>query len=193
MDISSIKPFGQQIQAMAKQKPVEGYKNFGEYVSEQAHLKKTAEAPVSESTEVSLNSGNEPLSFVLKATLENVNAALEEATGQENAIETVIGDGIDYSPEVTANSIVNQITPLLATYLETSTETEQGDSKADFFEIIKSGIEEGFSEAKNYLEGLGILEDEVASNIGLAYDLVQSGLDAILNSENLAVDKPVLT
>jgi hypothetical protein len=44
-------------------------------------------------------------------------------------------------------------------------------------DTIKGGIEKGFKEARDILEGLQVLGGDVAANIDKTYELVMKGLD----------------
>ncbi|MBT3719368.1 MAG: DUF5610 domain-containing protein, partial [Gammaproteobacteria bacterium] len=48
--------------------------------------------------------------------------------------------------------------------------------------IIGGGIDQGFAEAREILDGLSVLEGDIATNIDATYDLVQEGLQAFIDS-----------
>ncbi|MBT5370276.1 MAG: DUF5610 domain-containing protein, partial [Gammaproteobacteria bacterium] len=48
--------------------------------------------------------------------------------------------------------------------------------------IIGGGIDQGFAEAREILDGLSVLEGDIATNIDATYDLVQEGLQAFIES-----------
>ena len=52
-----------------------------------------------------------------------------------------------------------------------------------FVDVISSGINQGFAEAREILVGLQVLEGDIASNIDLTYDLVGEKLDAFMERE----------
>lgn len=177
MDITQ--PFGQNIQALAKTK--ESGEAFGKTVSELAHTRNELRKGIIEaSAEVSLSSGNQPLAVLYKTALENINEAIEAETGQANAIDTAIALDIDTSPEATADRIVAQATSFYGAFRELNSSLSETEAQSAFIDIIRAGVETGFSEAKNLLAGLNVLEGDVAADIDTTYTLVQNGLDDFL-------------
>lgn len=169
---------------------------FGQVVSEAAHLKneerKSMRAYQDEfntqllemSVEVSLSAGNKPLSVIFQAAIDALNKELGEVTGNENPLQAAVDEGLDVSPEATANRIVSMSTNLFSAYLENNPNEDEAQAKADFIEIIRSGIEKGFEEARSVLEGLEVLQGEIAETVDKTYMLVQQGLEAFLAAED---------
>lgn len=118
---------------------------------------------------------NQPQSLLLKTALEGINEALK-ALGVDKTIEQSTDEGLDVSPEATADRIVAFSTNFFPLYLKQNPEMEEQEALSKFIEVIGGGIEQGFSEAKEVLTGLNVLEGEVASNIEKTYELVQQGL-----------------
>ena len=50
--------------------------------------------------------------------------------------------------------------------------------------MIGGGIDQGFKEARDILNSLGVLEGEIADNIDKTYELVQTGLQDFRDSFN---------
>lgn len=190
----SINSFGQTISAQAKSpdKP----HSFGQQVSEQAHARnearKAGEAqPVSDaqqaktaqnraileaSLEVSISSGNESMSLLFKAAIEKINEVLAPDLGPR-PLDAAVESGLDVSPEATADRIVSLTTGLFARYQDANPEL-QGAALVDrFVSVISGGIEQGFTEAREILDGLGVLEGDIATNIDLTFDLVMEKLE----------------
>lgn len=190
----SINSFGQTISTQAKspEKP----QPFGQHVSEQAHTRnetrKAGETqPVSDaqqakteqnraileaSLEVSISSGNESMSLLFKAAIEKINEVLAPDLGPR-PLEAAVESGLDVSPEATADRIVSLTTGLFARYQEANPEL-QGAALIDrFVDVIGGGIEQGFAEAREILDGLGVLEGDIATNIDLTFDLVMEKLE----------------
>lgn len=173
MDIQS---FGQKISQLAKSedKKVDG--PFGQTVSDLAHQKKQLNAAILQSNaDVSLSTGNKSLSLLYKTALEGINEALKDTLG-DNAIQAAYDAGIDVSPEATADRIVSQSTAFFSAYYEQHPELSLDDALVKFTDLIKGGIDQGFSEARSILDGLQVLEGDIASNIDKTYELVQTGL-----------------
>jgi hypothetical protein len=135
---------------------------------------------LSASLEVSLRSGNDSLSLVFKTSIENLNETLAPALGPD-AIRTGYASGLDVSPEATAGRIVSLSTALFDRYLESNPDKAFGTALQDFVELIRGGIEQGFAEAREILDGLGVLQGDLASNVDKTFELVQQGLQAFLD------------
>ncbi|WP_051560390.1 DUF5610 domain-containing protein [Marinobacterium jannaschii] len=137
------------------------------------------------SLNVSISSGNDSLSLVFKAAIEKVNELLEPEFG-ERAIESSHEEGLDVSPEATADRIVSLTTGLFSSYQEANPELQGEDLINRFVDVIGGGIAQGFGEAREILDGLNVLEGDIASNIDKTYALVEEGLqqfkDDFLNS-----------
>ena len=121
------------------------------------------------------------MSLVLKTALQGINEALK-ADASNTTIEETYDAGIDTSPEATAERIVTFSTQFLASYREQHPEMDESESLSSFVTIISSGIDQGFGEAKDILSSLNVLEDEVTSTIDQTYELVQSGIQAFVDS-----------
>lgn len=129
-----------------------------------------------ESTQVSLGAGNEPLALVLKAAIDGINERLQPTLGS-NALEEGLDSGVDISPEATAARIVRQSTGFFAAFQQQNQQLDPEQQLDRFLEVIGGGIEQGFKEAREILDGLQVLEGEVEQNIDLTFNLVQSGLE----------------
>jgi len=139
------------------------------------------EAILQANLEVSIRSGNDPLALLYKTAIEGINEALEPELGP-NAIQKASESGLDVTPEATANRIVSMSTAFFSLYHEQHPELSEEEAAIKFADIIGGGIEKGFTEARETLDGLGVLEGDIASNIDATYDLVQDGLRAFVES-----------
>ena len=77
--------------------------------------------------------------------------------------------------------IVSLTTGLFSAYTEGHPEKDEATARKDFVALIGGGIDRGFAEARKVLDGLGVLEGDIASNIDRTYALVQDGLKAFLD------------
>ncbi len=130
---------------------------------------------VSTSIEVSLSSGNKPLAVLLQSTIEHLNEVLEPEFGP-NAIQKAYDEGLDVSPEATAQRIVDLSTGFFEAYKAQHPGEDEAVLLERFMEIIGGGIDKGFEEARDILDGLQVLEGDIAANIDKTYELVQQGL-----------------
>ena len=176
--------FNQQVQTLAKSDAKKETGPMGHAVSDLAHTKNQARkelnSAIIEST-VNLSLTESPQGLVLKAALEGINEALQESLG-DNAIQNAYDAGLDVSPEATADRIVSLSTAFLPQYQQQHPELSDDEARIAFTEIISGGVETGFSEAREILSGLAVLNGDVASNIDETYDLIQEKLAAFMES-----------
>jgi hypothetical protein len=130
---------------------------------------------------VSLSMGNESMALLYKTAIDEVNIALEGELG-ENAIQEAYDSGLDITPEATAERIISMSTAFFSGYRDQNPEMSESEAVNKFSEIIAGGIETGFSQARGVLDGLKVLEGEIADNIDVTYGLVQQGLQAFVES-----------
>ncbi len=134
------------------------------------------------SMDVSLSAGNQPMALLFKTAIEGVNKALEGQLGPD-AIQHAYDDGLDVSPQATADRIVQMSTSFFDKYQANHPDLSTEDALNSFTKLISGGIDKGFKEARDILEGLNVLkEGNIASNIDATYDLVQKGLQAFVDS-----------
>ncbi len=144
--------------------------------------KKQRNAAIIESSLTYINSvADEPLSLILKTALQGINEALAES-GITTSVEDAYESGMDFSPEASAERIVTFSTQFFDAYKEDYPEMDEEQALTTFVDIISGGIEQGFAEAKDILEGLKVLDGEIATNIEKTYDLVRDGLQAFVDS-----------
>lgn len=131
--------------------------------------------------DASISSGNESMALLYKTAIEGVNESLKAEFG-DNAIQNAYDSGLDVSPETTADRIVSMSTAFFSAYREKNPEMSEEEAANSFAEIIGGGIETGFAEAREILDGLKVLEGDIAANIDTTFDLVQKGLQAFVDS-----------
>ena len=186
MTIQASTPFNQQVQNLAKNKSDDKNSDgpMGQTVSALAHeknlAKKTLNSAILEST-IRLSAADSPQALVLKTALDGINEALSASLG-DNAIQNAYDSGLDVSPDATAERIVSLSTAFFASYQEQHPELAEDEALLAFTDLIKGGIETGFSEARDILSGLNVLDGEIASNIDETYELVQTKLNAFVES-----------
>ena len=127
--------------------------------------------------QVSLRSNNDSLALLYKAAIEGINAELEPVMG-ENAAQKIYDEGIDTSPQATADRIVAFATAFYSRYKELNpAETEQ-QTLDNFMALITPGVEKGFADAKDILTNLKVYEGELESAVDSTFELVKKGLAA---------------
>jgi hypothetical protein len=185
----AIEAVGQTVSGLAKNHDKELPGSFGQNISSinpshrnesaseaLASLKEESNAALLQaSLDVSISSGNQSLSLLLKTAIEGINESLEDTMGP-NAIQNSYDSGIDVSPEATAERIVSMSTAFFSVYQEQHPEMSTEEALSTFVGIIGGGIDQGFSEAREILSGLRVLEGDIATNINKTYTFVQEGL-----------------
>ncbi len=144
-------------------------------------VKREMNAAILQSAVSKLSVTDEPMALVLKTALEGINEALKESMG-DNAIQKAYDSGLDVSPKATAERIVSLSTAFFGKYQEMNPDMSQKDALASFTDIISGGIDQGFAEARDILDGLGVLKGDIADNIDKTYALVQDGLKSFTES-----------
>ncbi len=131
--------------------------------------------------DVSVNSGNESMALLYKAAIGGINEALKDDFG-DDAIQNAYDSGVDVSPEATADRIVSMSTGFFSSYRQQNPDMSDEEAARSFVEIIGGGIDTGFADARDILDGLQVLEGDIASNIDATYELVQKGLQDFINT-----------
>ena len=133
------------------------------------------------SMEVSISSGNNSMSLLFKSAIENINQVLAPELG-DNAIQAAADSGLDFSPQATADRIVSASTAFFSQYVKNHPEKNQQAALNDFIKLIGGGVDKGFAEARQILDGLKVLEGDIASNIDKTYELIQSGFKSFVDN-----------
>lgn len=134
---------------------------------------------VKASVEVSISSKNEPMQLLLKSVVTKLNELLKGQLG-DNAIQNAVSQ--DNTPEGTAGRIASLSTAFFEAFKAKHPGEDQTKLVDHFLETIKKGIDQGFKEARDILQGLDVLKGDIASNIDKTYELVQKKLDDFRSS-----------
>ena len=134
------------------------------------------------SLQVSIQAGNESLTLLYRAAVDEINKVLEPELGPE-AIQNAMGH--DNSSEATAGRIVGLSTAMFDAYAARYPEKDMAEVAKDFVRVIRGGFEQGYKEAEDILNALGVLPDatEVAQGIAKTFELVQKGYDDWLSNK----------
>ncbi|MCX7096183.1 MAG: DUF5610 domain-containing protein [Methylobacter sp.] len=171
-------PAGAQVSEQAQAKKTDGIQDSVAVTVKKQLNKSILEA----SMNVSLSVGDQPMTLLFKTAIEGVNKALEGQLGPD-AIQHAYDDGLDVSPQATADRIVQMSTAFFGKYQESHPNLSTEDALNSFTKLISGGIDKGFKEARDILGGLNVLkEGNIAGNIDATYDLVQKGLQAFVDS-----------
>lgn len=127
---------------------------------------------VQASLSVSIASGNDPLALIYKTAITGINEQLKAQFG-EDAIEHAVSQ--DNTPEGTANRIVALSTAFYETFKKQHLGQDDSQVLKTFLDTLRGGVDRGFKEARDILDGLKVLEGDIETNINKTYELVQQG------------------
>ena len=118
--------------------------------------------------------------FANRVLIDSLNDKLNtmfQEEGMETTVDSLLESGLNFSPEATANRIVELATGFFEQYQTNNQGTEEGEQKEGFVEMIKGAVEEGFAAAQEMLEWLGKIDPDVQGEIDKTSDLVVNGID----------------
>jgi hypothetical protein len=107
---------------------------------------------------------------------DKLNAMFKEA-GMDTTVDNLLKSGLDFSPEATANRIVELATGFFGQYKANNQGTEEGEQIKGFVEMIKGAVEQGFAGAQEMLEGLGEIDSDVQGGIDKTFNLAMKEID----------------
>lgn len=90
--------------------------------------------------------------------------------------------GLNVSPDATATRIVSLSTAFFSEYQKQHPVLDQEGAATAFIDIIRGGVGTGFSEAREVLTSLNVLNGEIANNIDSTYELAQEKLTEFLTN-----------
>lgn len=143
---------------------------------------------VQASLSVSISSSNDQMSVVLKTALTGINEALKNDGFGDDAIQNAMSQ--DNTPEGTAGRIVSLSTGFFEAYKQQHPGEDEGELLNKFMDTIQSGMERGFKEARDVLQGLNALNGDISSNIDKTYELVQKGYADFIAAHQPKSDTP---
>jgi hypothetical protein len=134
------------------------------------------------SLQVSLKTGNDSLALLYRTAVDAINQALAPELGPD-AIQNAMGQ--DHSAQATAGRIVGLSTAMFDAYAARYPDKELAEVAQDFVELIRGGFEQGYQEAEDILNSLGVLgaDSPVAVGIAQTYELVHKGYDDWLQAK----------
>ncbi len=141
------------------------------------HQKASLNVSILESAAVIIGVKDDPLSLVLSTAIDRINELLTPELGV-NAVQKLSESEFDVSPESTAERIASLSTAFYSAFKEQHSGEDEATVLSRFVDVISRGIEKGFGEARDILEGLEVLEGGIASDIDQTYELVQEKLAA---------------
>lgn len=129
---------------------------------------------------VNLSAGDHSMELLYRTAIDNINAELEPVMGKD-ALQSSYDSALDVSPKATADRIVSLSTAFFGSYQKQHPEMSVDEALDSFVSVISGGIDRGFGEARDILNGLDVLEGDITDNIDKTYELVQEGLKAFID------------
>lgn len=138
------------------------------------------------SLQVSLQAGNDSLALLYRTAVDAINQELEPELGPD-AIQNAMDQ--DHSAQATAGRIVGLSTAMFDAYAARYPDKDLAEVAQDFVELIRGGFEQGYQEAEDILNSLGVLGEDspVAAGIAQTYELVHKGYDDWLQAKLAAL------
>ena len=136
---------------------------------------------IAKTTDITFSTAGKPLELLYKSAIDSLNETLEPELGTD-AIQEAANSGMDFSPEAVADRIVSFATGFFGAYAGRHGDESQNEQLDGFMDLIGGAIEKGFEEAREILEGLGVLQGDIASNVDTTYDLIQQKLSDFTQS-----------
>ncbi|MCL1114836.1 MULTISPECIES: DUF5610 domain-containing protein [Shewanella] len=125
--------------------------------------------------EVSIAAGDQSMALLYRAAIEAINEELAPTLG-EKVVQKNADEGIDYSPEATADRIVSFATNFFSTHQQQNQSMDFDEQVSSFMLKIGDAIDQGFKEASDILSGLKVLEGDIAAGVDQTYELIQQKL-----------------
>lgn len=126
--------------------------------------------------EMKLQISNEPLSLVYRTAVQKLNELLAPDLG-DKGLQGLADSGIDFSPQAVADRILSFATAGLGSYRDRHPTQGQDEQLNGFVGLIRDAIDQGFAEARHILDGLGVLNGDIAASTDQTHALIQDGLD----------------
>ena len=134
------------------------------------------------SLQVSIQAGNDSLALLYRTAVDDINNVLAPELGP-NAIQNAMSQ--DNSAQATAGRIVGLSTAMFNAYAARYPDKDMEVVAQDFVNVVRGGFEQGYKEAEDILNSLGVLSagSPVAEGISQTFALVQKGYDDWLASK----------
>ena len=127
---------------------------------------------------------------VLTDSMEDkLNTALEKA-GLDMRAEDLLEEGLDTTPEATADRITEFATAFFDAYKANNDGMEAQAQIDNFVELIKGAVDEGFEDSREILSGIGRIPQQVTQDIDRTYELTMQGIDKFAEEQESALAPP---
>ena len=85
----------------------------------------------------------------------------------------------NFTPERVADRIMSSVQAAFGRFRQAQQKSDAGR----FFSEVREGLEKGFSEARNILRGLGVLQGKIAGDVDKTQDLTMQRLDDLASQD----------
>lgn len=179
MSVENISSAGKvhQAQQQSTEKSSNQHSKSVTELTQAQQQKASMNVAILESAQVTIGAVDEPLSLLLKTAIDSINEVLAPELG-DDALQKAADSGLDVSPEATAERIVSLSTNFYNAFKQQHPGEDESTVLQNFIDTISGGIEKGFNEARHILEGLQVLEGDIATDIDKTFTLVQEKLVA---------------
>lgn len=128
------------------------------------------------SLQVSIQAGSDSLALLYRTAVDEINNVLAPDLGPD-AIQNAMSQ--DNSAQATAGRIVGLSTAMFNAYAARYPDKDMEVVAKDFVNVVRGGFEQGYKEAEDILNSLGVLSagSPVAEGISQTFALVQKGYD----------------
>ncbi|PRP69807.1 DUF5610 domain-containing protein [Chromobacterium amazonense] len=161
-----------------------------------------------ESLSVSISSGKQSQSLLLKASITNINQVLNADFANGNnqsgsqgsaslqisstqlsiSIQQQDSSGAsnsasddDMSPDATSKRILDGALGLFGLYQQQHPDQNASDQAQSFIKLVRQGFEQGYQEATDILKNLNVFNGDVSANAQKTYNLVEQGFNNFLS------------
>lgn len=141
------------------------------------------------SMDVSISAGNNSMTLLYRAAVDKLNEVLAPELGPDAIAQA---QQQDQSSEAVAGRIVSLSTAMFDRYAAKYPNKDPETLVQDFVATIRKGFEQGYGEATDILQGLGVWQEggPVRTAIERTFSLVQQGFDDFLSQKLAALKAP---
>ncbi len=146
-------------------------------------IKDELDEPIKQSSNAEISVKDNYLILLFNAVIENINEQLTSDLGT-NVIKKSLDEGLEVSPESIAQRIVSLTALQYQVFTQYQQETDEVIVLDKYIEALSIGVDDGFREARSVLNGLEILNGDIASNVDKTHEFVQEKLMLFKNVMN---------
>ena len=129
------------------------------------------------------------VSRVLQDSLEErLNVALEKA-GVEMSAGELLASETDTSPQATATRITDFAVSFYAAYQGNHQDQEGAVQLEGFVELVKGAVEEGFTGARELLDGFAEMSEDIEGDIDETFELTMRGIDSFAEEQRQTMEQ----